>query len=247
MTIRDRILSIFPGEKPDCVSFILDLSHWYYHHYNLPWDLTMSYDKPDTDLIQLHRNFGAGFYVPILGIGWTVKYPSDIEYLVYKEDFIGASSIVWEYKTHYGNIKRRRIWEQKLYFWPIYQWGIETENDLKVLQYAVSSRSFYPCFDSYNKWNDAVGDIDVVYMPFGYSAMGMLLNACMGVEKTIYASFDMEDSLKKFIESVNENNLKLIDLLCELPAEIIMMGDNFPSDIQPPSFFINGQDSFMLR
>ncbi|HON06091.1 MAG TPA: uroporphyrinogen decarboxylase family protein [Candidatus Ratteibacteria bacterium] len=247
MTIRERILSIFQGQKPDCVPFILDLSHWYYHHFNLPWDLTMPYDEPDTGLLDIHRRFNAGFYVPILGIGWTAKYQSNVEYLVYKEDFKGTPSIVWEYKTRFGSIKRRRIWEQKSYSWPIYQWGIKTKDDLRILQYALTSRVFYPCFESYNHWRNAVGDIGVVYMPFGYSAMGQLLNAWMGVEKTIYASFDIEDAVKEFVESVNENNLKAVDLLCESPAEIIMMGDNFSSDIQPPSFFNKWSRQFYVE
>ncbi len=197
----------------------------------------MPYRKPDTGLIEIHKKFGAGFYVPILSIGWSVEYMADVRYSVWKEDYNGTPSIVWEYETRYGKIRRRRIWEEKSYSWPVYEWGIKTEQDLKILQYALVKRRFLPDFESYNEWNEAVGDIGVVYMPFGYSAMGLLLNAWMGVERTIFASYDMEKVLKEFVLSVNENNLQLVDLLCESPAEIIMMGDNFSSDIQPPSFF----------
>ncbi|MCM8822790.1 MAG: hypothetical protein NC831_08335 [Candidatus Omnitrophica bacterium] len=237
MNIRERILSVFEGEKPDCVPCILDLSHWYYHHYKLPWDLTMSYYEPDKGLIETHRRFGVGFYVPILSVGWKVEYSSGVNCAVWKEDYNGSPSIVWQYETPYGRIKRQRVWEEKSYSWPIVDWGIKNEKDLKILQYALSQRKFLPEFESYNKWKNEVGDTGVVYMSTGYSAMGMLLNVWMGVEKTIYASYDIEQQLTEFVETVNENNLKLVDLLCESPAEIIMMGDNFSSDIQSPSFF----------
>lgn len=237
MTVRERVLAVFRNQKPDCVPFILDLSHWYYHRYKLPWDLTMPYHRPDIGLLEIHKKFGAGFYVPILSIGWHCEYSSDIRFSVWKETNNGVLTIVWQYETPYGTIKRCRKWEEKSYSWPISEWGIKTEKDLRILQYALTRRRFLPDFKSYNEWDKTVGDIGVVYMPFGYSAMGMLLNAWMGVENTIYASVDMENTLMEFVESVNENNLKLVDLLCESPAEIIMMGDNFSSDIQPPSFF----------
>ncbi len=197
----------------------------------------MPYNNPDTGLIEIHRMFGAGFYVPILCVGWKITYPSNVIYSTRKEDYRGNPSIVWEYDTPYGTISRRRIWEEKSYSWPILEWGVKNEQHLKILQYALARREFLPEFESYRKWNECVGDTGVVYMPFGYSAMGVLLNSWMGVEQTIYAVNDMESSMMEFIETVNENNLKLVDLLCESPAEVILMGDNFSSDIQSPAFF----------
>jgi len=244
MDIRERILSVFAGEKPDCVPFILDMSHWYYHRYSLSWDLTMPYDDPDEGLIDIHKKFNAGFYVPIFGIGWKVQYTNDVECRVWKEKYGNSISIVWEYHTPYGTIRRRRVWEQKSYSWPIKEWGIKSRNDLKILQYALVHRTFYPDFNSYIRWKKAVGRFGIVYMPFGYSAMGQLLNAWMGVAETIYATYDMEQDLKEFVSQVNENNLKLVDLLCESPAEVIMMGDNFSSDIQSPEFFNKWSKSF---
>ncbi len=247
MSIRERILSVFHGEKPDCIPFVLDLSHWYYHRYKKPWDLTMPYNIPDTGLIEIHKKFGAGFYVPILPVGWYPEYPSQVICKVWKEDFQGVPSIVWEYETSAGKIRRQRVWEEKSYSWPIHRWGVKTKEGLDVLQYVLTERKFIPDFESYTRWEDAVGEMGVVYMPFGYSAMGMLLNAWMGVERTIYAAYDMENRLKDFVDSVNENNLKLVDLLCESPAEIIMMGDNFSSDIQPPSFFEKWSKRFYVE
>ncbi|MCM8759561.1 MAG: hypothetical protein NC906_07325 [Candidatus Omnitrophica bacterium] len=244
MSIRDRILCVYNGKKPDCVPFVLDLSHWFYHHYRRAWDLTMPYHKPDIDLIDIHKKFKAGFYVPILNIGWRAVYPADVRYSVWKENFNGIPSIVWEYETPFGKIRRRRIWEEKSYSWPIVDWAVKDKQGIEILQYALSKREFFPEFDSYNEWNNAVGDIGIVYMPFGYSAMGMLLNLWMGVEGTIYAICDMESAVVEFVEAVNENNLKLVDLLCESPAEVILMGDNFSADIQSPRFFERWSKSF---
>ncbi len=45
------------------------------------------------------------------------------------------------------------------------------------------------------------------------------------------------DLLRETVDAVNENTLQLVDLACESPASVVIMGDNFSSDIQPPAFF----------
>ena len=53
----------------------------------------------------------------------------------------------------------------------------------------------------------------------------------------MYAVSDCPHVLREVVDTINENNLKLIDLLAGSPAEVVLMGDNFSSDIQPPHFF----------
>jgi len=237
LTMRERILSVYRGKTLDVMPFMLDLSHWFFHRNRLPWDLTMPYGEPDIKLIECHRNIGAGFYVPILGIGWKIEYRDGVACDVFKETYHGNPSIVWRYTTPVGVIARRRVWEDISYSWPIHEWGVRTEQDIRILGYALSRRSFKPLFDSYARWVDAVGDTGVVYMPFGYSAMGQLMNAWMGVSETIYAANDWSGTVSEYVEQVNANNLELVDLLCSSKAEIVIMGDNFSSDIQPPDYF----------
>jgi len=117
------------------------------------------------------------------------------------------------------------------------QWGIKTEDQLVLLGDALSGRKFIPRWEKYLEWVDCVAETGVVYMPAGYSGMGQLLNYWMGVEGTTYAIYDWPDTVREVVDRINRNNLELIDLLAKSPAEIIVMGDNFSSDIQPHSFF----------
>ena len=43
MTPRERILAVYNGQKPDRVPYMLDLSHYYLHKFQLPWDLCNGY------------------------------------------------------------------------------------------------------------------------------------------------------------------------------------------------------------
>ena len=237
MTMRERILSIYRGETPDVVPYMLDLSHWFYHKNRMPWDLTVAYDQPEYELIAYHKQAGAGFYMPNLGSFYSVAYGDDVQSDVSKVDHDGVPEIAWRLTTPLGSIERRRMWEEVSYSWAITRWGVQTEQDLRVLGYALGSRTYAPLWDRYQAWVDEVGDMGVVYLSAGYSAMGHLLNYWLGVSGTAYAAADWPATLREVVDQINDNNLKMIDLLAASPAEIIILGDNFSSDLQPPRFF----------
>ena len=237
MTQRERILAVFGGQTPDTVPYMLDLSHWFYEKMQMPWDLSTAYTRPEHELINYHRRAGVGFYMPNLAAMYSATYAEDVVAEVEKRDVDGVPEIVWRLSTPLGSITRARKWEPRTYAWGISQWGIRTEQDLRVFAHAMKSRRYSADWEGYRAWVEAVGDIGVVYLSPGYSAMGHLLNYWMGIEQTMYATVDMPEALEETLEAVNANNLELVDLLCDSPAEVICMGDNFSSDIQPPSFF----------
>jgi len=237
MTQRERILAVYRGEQPDQVPYMLDLSHWYYHRHHLPWDLSRAYETPEHDLIDYHRQVGAGFYMPNLGLFYNTEYDSDVKVSVSKRHTHGTTELLWRVETPVGTIERARRWEKQTYAWGISRWGITNAQDLRAFGYAMSRRRFLPRWDLYSAWVDAVGDNGVVYLSPGYSAAGHLLHYWMGIEQFVYATVDYPEVLAETIDAVNANTLELVDLLAESPADIIVCGDNFSSDIQPPAFF----------
>ena len=244
MTQRERILSVYRGTTPDVVPYMLDLSHWYYHRHQKPWDLTVSYERPETELIDYHRRNGVGFYVPNLASHYTASYGPDVRSEVQKGERGGEPEIVWRLHTPLGSIERRRVWEPGSYSWAISRWGVRDERDLRVLAFALASREYAPLWDRYEAWRAAVGECGVVYALAGYSAMGHLLHYWMGSAETILATVDWPDTMHAVVDEINRNNLKLVDLLAKSPAEVICMGDNFSGDMQPPSFFRQWSEPF---
>lgn len=237
MTLRQRILAVYRGETPDVVPYMLDLSHWFYHKNRMPWDLSVAYEEPERELIAYHKKAAAGFYMPNLGAFYRVTYGPDVQAETTKVYHDGVPEITWRFHTPLGSIERRRIWEETSYSWAITRWGVQSEQDLRVLGYALASRTYAPRWDRYQAWVDEVGDTGVVYLSTGYSALGHLLHYWMGVTGVAYAAADWPATLREVVDQINDNNLKLIDLLAASPAEIIIMGDNFSGDIQPPRFF----------
>jgi len=185
MTMRERILAVYRGATPDVVPFMLDLSHYFYQKNHTPWDLSAALNEPDHAPIDYHKQMGAGFYMPNLGAFYAAQYGSDVQSEVYKEWHGEVPEIAWRLTTPLGSIERRRRWEETTYSWPITRWGVKTEQDLRVLAYALASRSYIPIWDQYRAWDDEVGDMGIVYLSVGYSAMGHLLNYWLGVEGTV--------------------------------------------------------------
>lgn len=238
MTPRERLLAVYRGETPDQVPCMLDLSHWFYHREQRPWDLSQSYPEPEHDLIALHRRHGVGFYLPNLGAFISTRYGAEVTATTTRQAGAnGEPELVWRLTTPLGTIARARRWEPATYAWGISQWGVRTVADLRVLAFALASRSYTPHWDRVRAWQSAVGDLGVLYVSGGYSAMGQLLNYWMGAEETLYAAADDPAALAETVAAINANNLAFIDLLAESPAEVILLGDNFSSDLQPPAFF----------
>jgi len=245
MTQRERILSVYRGETPDVVPFMLDLSHWFYERNRRPWDLSTVYDKPEEELIEYHKRAGVGFYVPNLGSFFETQYPDDVCATVCRND--DGSSITWAYETPLGRIERTRIWEEGSYSWGIADWGVTTEEQLEILGYALGSRTFRFLPEKHRAWVDSIGDQGVCYVVLGYSGMGQLLGYWMGIEATMYAAADWPKTLMEVIERINESCLRLVDVLAQSPTEVVCMGDNFSSDVQPPHFFEQWSRSFYVE
>lgn len=237
MTERDRLLAVYRGETPDQVPFFLDLSHWLYHKHHIPFDLSVAHLEPEWDLIRYHKQVGAGFYVPNLNSYYDVTFPPDVVSTTTRQDTPLGPEITWRIETPIGVIERKRRWEAQSYSWNVSQWGVRTAQDLRVLGYALGRRQYTPAWERYTAWVDALGEHGLVYMPIGYSAMGHILAYWMGIEQTMYATVDFPNVLHETVEQINANWLELVDLVCQSPAEVIIMGDNFSSDVQPPRFF----------
>lgn len=236
-TERERMLAVYRGETPDRVPFFLDLSHWFAHKHRIPFDLSTPMLEPDWPLIEFHKRVGAGFCIPNLISYWDSVYPADVVMTTTKETTVHGVEIIWRIETPLGSIERRRRWDEQSYSWCISKWGISTEEDLRVLAYALTRAQLVPAFARYQKWQDALGKLGVIYMPLGYSGIGYLLSYWMGIERTILATVDMPEVMEEVLGAINGHLLACIDVLCSSPAEVIFMGDNFSSDIQPPQFF----------
>jgi len=236
-SMRERMLAVYGGETPDKVPFILDLSHYFYQKYNKPWILLSSYAEPEKELIDFNRKFGAGFYFPNQMKLFDVYFEDDVKSDAWIDKVDGNPEIHWRYETKRGTVERIRVWHEQTYSWPIKKHGVETEDDLRILADAMSARRYVPLIDNYLAWDEYVGDDGIVQLGPGLSAMGQIMHYWMGMENTIYACYESNEAMHDAVDRFNANNIECIEMLMQYPGYVIAMGDNFSSDMQPPSFY----------
>ena len=244
MTIRERMKAVYVGKQPDQVPYILDLSHYYYDKYKKPWLLLNSYVEPEREMIDFHRQHGAGFFVPNQMKLYDLHYDDGVKSDAWIEKVNGNPETHWRFETPLGAIERIRVWSEQSYSWPIKKYGVETEEDIRILAYAMGARRFTPAPGLYSAWEDYVGDDGMTYLSLGLSAMGYLMHYWMGLENTVFACYEWNETVHDAIDRINASNLDCLKMLMGYSGYVVIIGDNFSTDCQPPDFFAEWSAKF---
>ena len=249
MTERERLLTVLSGKKPDRIPYAMDMSHYYLHRFQLPWDLCNGYAEPDKQMIDFHRSLGVGFYLANQAIFSKIEYTNGVKAGVYTDTCGGLPQIHWYYDTPLGAIERIRIWNPGSYSWAVKQWGVKTEKDLEIYGYAMSSRRYTAIPENFDAWVDYIGEDGLLRMDGVGSSIGHLLNHWMGVENTIYACYDWEDLLDEVNAKVDAALLEQLEIACGSfkNGEVVDMGDNFSSDVQSPKWLKRWSGDFYKK
>jgi hypothetical protein len=240
MTLRERVLAVYHGETPDVVPWFADLSHWHNATTGTRW-VPFGSSARDTSMIDLHKQVNAGIYLN-MGQFFDLEYDDNVK--EFKGLLPDGKTTVWRLETPVGVIEERREFESVSYSYNIVKRAVQTMDDVQVFRYAMTRRRYVPRFERYHDWLKACGSIGLPYASLSYSGLGFLISRFMGIDRTVYALYDHRKEMKETINEVNENCLKGVEMLCTGPAEVIILGDNFSSDVQPPSFFEEWSGAF---
>ncbi|MCK5739397.1 hypothetical protein KAH55_09450 [bacterium] len=233
MTPNERVKAVYEGKTPDQVPLLLDLSHWYKKNYNVFFDLT-GFTKVEQQLVDLHKKCGAVLYIET-GSPFEIYYEDDTVQSSAWTDEKGVFHT--KISTPLGTISEERVFSPESYSYHIKKWLVQDIKDLAVLEYALKRRKCRPRFDRYHSWAAAAGDLGFIYAFLSYSGLGFLISRYMGVERTVMAMYDYPAEFQRFVRSVNETNLKILDDIITGPFEVLIVGDNHDSSVQSPNIF----------
>ena len=184
MTERERLLQVLQGETPDRVPWFADLGHWYRAESGKQWDL-FSINNCTKEITDLHREVKAGWYVEVGSL--HEEYYEDG---VLREREMKGDTARETFKTPIGEIFMIRKWSPISFSWDITKLMVENIEDLKILIYAVERKKFKPRYENWIHIEETGGDTGLGFPSIGYTGLGSLMSYYMGVEKTIYASYD---------------------------------------------------------
>lgn len=231
MTERERLLTVLKGETPDVVPWFADIGHWYRSEAYDKWDL-FGVTEVDTKIFDIHRDVKAGAYIDA-GSLHKEEFEDGVEHIREMQGELAVEKFI----TKIGEVTMERRWSPVSFSWDVTKLMIQSPKDLEVLTYAMERKKIIPNLEYWDTMEEYYGEIGIGFPHMGYTALGSLVSYYMGVENTIYASFDYPELLKKYCETYNSKQMEIVNICASSPAPHLFFGDNLSSDVQPPPLF----------
>jgi len=229
MTTRQRLLTLFKGEKPDRVPWYADLDYWatgLIGRGEKPADF-----KSDEEYVQWHRRLNVGFYLQ--------------GYYPYKTNLEDCSLVV----EHHGHKRVTTLntplgtlqdcWEylpDSFSEAPIEHF-IKSVQDLKVWRYYYEHMFFEPDYTFALRRQELVqqAGIHLAYLP--HTPWMQLLVLDCGITALTELAFDAAEELEHTMQVMKKKLDEAVECTVRCPAEALMIPENLSSEMVGPAFF----------
>jgi len=239
VTQKQRLLTLLAGETPDCVPWYADLSHWFVVERGERFVPTAAATR-DTEMVDLHDRLGAGLYLN-MGAFFDTVYDDES---VSEGTSVDGDMFRWSISTPVGDVVEERRWSETSFSWDITHRMVQGVDDFAVIRYAMEARRYVPRYERYHEWDELLGDIGVCFAVGAFCGLGFLVSRFMGVMETMYAIHDYPAEIGGLIETINETQLKQVDVLAGSPSPVVFWTDNLDANTQPPPLFRRYSEDF---
>lgn len=154
MTHRERMESVFRGERPDVLAWFGDLTYWYDAHQKIG-DLPQRW-RGSNGLHELHRELNVGEYIPGCDPCDTTEGAE-----VRKEIVKQQGRRITRWHTPVGTVQDVQEYSQTSFSWGYTEHAIKEARDLRVVRYIHEHRRYRPRPDLYLK-------LDESYRAYGF-------------------------------------------------------------------------------
>lgn len=225
MTFRERLLSVFRGERPDHLPWFADLL--YYRHAHMAMgDLPERYCTEE-GFVQLHRDYHAGMY---LGFTEAVKQVGGAEGVTVTAQQEGEV-VTTRWQTPVGE-----MWGEHVHLphaettaWTRYP--VSSPDELRIVRYLYEAREFAPDYETWERLDRLTGDQGCHVMTIGRGGISSLLSEWCGVTNVCYLLADAPQELDKTVAVMLESNARYIDCLLDAPGPLVEFCDNLTGEV----------------
>jgi len=118
------------------------------------------------------------------------------------------------------------------------KWEVESLEELKVATWREENTTWEWDQQKYEYWLEKAGDLGAPTMYMPRMNVQCLYIEKMGVEKGVYALYDWPEEIECFFSKMEENQVRLIDVINTSPVNIINFGENIHSGTLSPDLFL---------
>ena len=228
MNLRERVLAVLNGQKPDFVPWLGDLSYWIY---GLEKEAKLPEKFREHGLFQLHRDLGVGFYLQ----GY---FPFDAQYEnVTLSQEINGNQIINRVKTPVGEIFSVEKYLPESYTTAVEAHYVKSWKDLRVLRYWYEHTHYTPNYAEAAARTELVGDNGVVLCYLPKSPLMELVALQAGITAVTYALLDAPEEFKETIRVLEIKADEAAEIALNSPAECLMIPENLSSEVVGKKLF----------
>jgi len=259
MTHKDRILMAARGEMPDVLPYVPRFDLWYNAN-KYRGTLPPQYKDMGPDDIARAEGWALHKVVPellkvereednlyrALGLyglkecGYKIRFSRNVE--VRKERSEDCLKV--EYHTPKGVISTVEVITQEMreagatITW-VEQKAIKSVEDYQKLALLFQEVEVVPDYERYLQWKHQVGEngVAVLMGTFAASPMHHIQRDLMDATKFFYEYHDHHREMKELAESLEVVYEKILKVVCDSPAEMVLWGANYDDMITYPPYF----------
>jgi len=259
MTHKECMLAAARGNNPDILPFAPRIDLWFQANKKrgtLPNPYQAAESADEISLAEgwsLHKvileymHFGLDAIVDrMLGIyriptqGFLTHLPEDVERRVEKN----RDEIHVEYITPKGKIDGTFVYTYEMRRsgisipW-IKEHVLKDTIDYRTLGYIFENMRVEAAFDGYTKWSDSIGDagMPVLYALTAGSPMHHIMKILLDATDFYYRYSDQKILMEGLAEKIGIYYRKVLELVSDGPAEVVLVGANFDEMLTYPPFF----------
>lgn len=236
MTPRERLLTVYTGQRPDSVPALADLSYWYAGNGGgkfIPGKTDGANRDKVESLLQLHRRTGAAIHVN-LGSFYRETHHASVRV----DSGVRGEIYFHRFETPVGTVEEQREWSPVTFSWPITHHMIQDVADLKVIRYVFQHIQYGANWDLFREVDEQVGELGLPLVQVPYTGMGFFMSRYAGVERTVLLAADEPAEFEATLAAINTAHAQVCRLMADGPSQVLIHSDNLTSDTHSPPWVL---------
>jgi methylmalonyl-CoA mutase cobalamin-binding domain/chain len=259
MTNKERMLAAARGEMPDRMPYAPRIDLWYTANARAG---TLPPDHASQSMDQICRSYGWGLHKVVpeymagtrpdasydraLGVHrlkecpYLATLPDDVERVVEKR---GRKTRV-EYRTPLGDLRTVTVYTEEMeaagasITW-VEERVLKAPQDYKALGYIFRNMKVEPTCETYEAWRAGVGEDGIAtgYASPAASPLHHIMKEFLGTTSCYYHFHDNRREMLRLMEDMTPYYERILEVLAQSPAEVVLWGANFDDTITPPPLF----------
>lgn len=225
MTFRERLLSVFAGQRPDAMPWFADLSYWRSAHAAIG-DLPEEYAS-DEGYLKLHQDYHVGFYLAYAA-PYGIRRGDETVQVEQRQD---GHRLLTTYRTASGEMTGEQVYlpESQTHAWTRYP--VSRPEHLDIVRALYESEQAFANHEAWLHWDRVTGGqgVQVACIPRG--GISSLLNEWCGVTNLTYLIADAPEAVRRTVDVMLARNARIIEVTCGSPAPLVEFCDNLTGEI----------------